>query len=189
MLTNKLNTQARILTALVLVLLIGALLLMQTFVALAAPPTQTPPAGNADVGKNLFTGANRFQSGMAPCIACHSIAGIGALGGGTLGPDLTQSFTRYGGDNGMAAILANIPFPTMKAVFGEDLVLNQEEQAEVRAFLEQASVAQRPTEAVWQLTGLAIVGVAIFLGLSHLVWRRRIHKVRQPMVTRQRARS
>jgi mono/diheme cytochrome c family protein len=157
------------------------------------PTTTAPPAiisaGDPDIGKSLFIGTSSFQSGMASCIACHSIAGIGALGGGTLGPDLTQSISKYGGSDGMAAILDNIPFPTMMAVFGDDLVLTPEEQANVRAFLEQASVAQRPVEAVWQLAGLALAGLAILLGLSHLIWRRRIHKIRQPMVARQKARS
>ena len=192
MIISRITTWARIFTTLVWLLLLGALLLVQPYGVLAAPPTQAPPAGDAAVGKNLFTGTSRFQSGMAPCIACHSIAGIGALGGGTLGPDLTDTYTRYGGDAGMTAILTNIPFPTMIAVFGDDLVLTPQEQADVKAFLEQAStvgLGQRPAEAIWQLTGLALVGVVILLGLSHLIWRRRIHKIRQPMVARQKARS
>jgi mono/diheme cytochrome c family protein len=150
----------------------------------ASAPVPASPKGDPAIGKNLFTGADRFRSGMAPCIACHSIAGIGALGGGTLGPDLTQSFTKYGGDDGMAAILANIPFPTMKAVFGDDLVLTPEEQADMRAFLEQASVAERPAETVWQLALLAAGGTVILLVVAHLVWRRRLGKVRRPMLTR-----
>ena len=47
------------------------------------------PAGNADTGKDLFTGVQRFANGGPPCMACHSTGGIGALGGGQLGPDFT----------------------------------------------------------------------------------------------------
>ena len=41
--------------------------------------------GNAETGKDLFTGAERFANGGPPCMACHSTGGIGALGGGRLG--------------------------------------------------------------------------------------------------------
>src|SRR6476646_10160995 len=50
--------------------------------------------GNADTGKELFTGVARFQNGGPPCMACHSTGGLGALGGGQLGPDLTTVATR-----------------------------------------------------------------------------------------------
>ena len=48
----------------------------------SAPAVQ----GNAETGKDLFTGVVRFQNGGPPCMACHSTGGIGALGGGSLGP-------------------------------------------------------------------------------------------------------
>ena len=41
-----------------------------------------PVQGNPQSGKELFTGVTRFANGGPPCMACHSVGGIGALGGG-----------------------------------------------------------------------------------------------------------
>ena len=79
-------------------------------------PTETTPtaaAGDAERGENLFTGSDRFEAGGPSCLSCHAVAGVGALGGGRLGPDLTGSFAKYGGAQGLDASLKTIPFPTM----------------------------------------------------------------------------
>lgn len=288
MLTNGFNAQARIIIALVLFLLMGVLLLVQAFVALAAPPSQTPEDGQAVfqqlctschtlgqgdlvgpdlegvttrreqewltrwllapdemlaqqdpiavemlarfnnipmpnfglsetdvanliayfetpnvnvstttvppqatistgdpvIGKNLFTGTSRFEAGGPPCLACHTTAGIGALGGGALGPDLTGAEVKLG------AALVTWPETVlpMRPIYAEK-ALTEDEKRHLLAFLKVAPLAQRSAEAIWLLIGLAVAGVAIFLGLSHLIWRKRIHKIRQPMVARQRTRG
>src|SRR5215471_7583751 len=64
----------------------------------ATEPASAPAVqGNPEIGKDLFTGVVRFQNGGPPCMACHSAGGIGALGGGQLGPDLTTLVARFGG--------------------------------------------------------------------------------------------
>ena len=85
----------------------------------AAPAAASAPApkGDAEAGKALFTGSVRFQNGGPPCMACHSTGGIGALGGGQLGPDLTTVATRFGGAAGVNGFIAGLPTPTMKAVW------------------------------------------------------------------------
>ncbi len=149
-------------------------------------PTPTPPAttlgGDPAVGKGLFMGTARFQNGGPPCMACHSVAGIGALGGGALGPDLTQALTRYGGAAGLTAFLTGVPTATMNSVWTRS-PMTPEERANVVAFLEQASVSQRPAGAVGQLAGLAAAGTVVVLGTAQLVWRRRLRAVRRPMVS------
>lgn len=151
--------------------------------ASAAQPGQAfaLPPGDPILGKNLFTGVIRFQNAGPPCMACHSIAGIGALGGGTLGPDLTEAYSRYGAA-GLVSVLANMPFPTMNPIFSKRL-LTPEEQAHLRAFLQQA-VAERPTQAVGQLALLAVAGLVVLLVLAHLIWRHRLTAVRRPLVGR-----
>jgi uncharacterized membrane protein YagU involved in acid resistance len=67
--------------------------------------------------------------------------------------------------------------------------LTEQERAHVIAFLQQATLEQRPVQVVWQLTGLAIAGMLVLLGLGHLVWRRRLTAVRRPMVARATQRS
>src|SRR3989337_709452 len=46
-------------------------------------------------GRALFTGARRLENGGPACMSCHSVAGLGALGGGALGPDLTLAYNKY----------------------------------------------------------------------------------------------
>jgi cytochrome c2 len=149
-----------------------------------APQAANAPAvkGNPEIGKDLFTGVVRFQNGGPPCMACHSVSGIGALGGGQLGPDLTEAVKRYGGASGLDAFVAGTPTPTMKAVWAQR-PLTPEDRANVVSFLAQAEVSQRPAQAIWQLVGLAALGVVILLTLAAFNWKHRLRfGVRGPMV-------
>jgi cytochrome c2 len=138
--------------------------------------------GDPEAGKELFTGLTRFANGGPPCMACHSVGGIGALGGGQLGPDLTEVASRYGGPTGLDAFVAGTPTPTMKAVWSPH-PLTTEERANVVSFLGQAGVTQRPAQAIWQLAGLAGLGLVILLAIAGLNWRNRLrYGVRIPMV-------
>ncbi len=149
--------------------------------AAAAAPA---PQGNPEAGKDLFTGVVRFQNGGPPCMACHSIGGIGALGGGQLGPDLTGVVGQLGGASGVNAFIAGTPTPTMKAVWSQRPLTDQE-RANIVAFLGQASVTQRPVQAIWQLAGLAVLGVVIGLAFATWWWRQRnSFGVRRPMVAK-----
>jgi hypothetical protein len=131
------------------------------------------------MGKALFTGATRFQNGGSPCIACHNIAGIGALGGGTLGPDLTQAFNKYG-EASLLSVLATLPFPSMASIY-DNRPLTPEEQVDLKAFLRVAS-AQQPTRSTGQLGLLALGGFLALMVLAQVVWRRRLRGVRRPLV-------
>ena len=142
-------------------------------------------AGNASHGRALFTGGSRLANGGPPCMSCHSIAGLGALGGGALGPDLTAAYNNYGGDSGMASLLDTMPTVTMNAVWTRQ-PLTAAEQDDLRAFLQEASIAERPPELVWQLALVAAAGTALLLVLAHFAWRKRLVSVRQAMVQRSR---
>ncbi len=146
--------------------------------AAGAPAVQ----GNPEIGKELFTGVARFANGGPPCMACHSVGGIGALGGGQLGPDLTEVVTRLGGAAGVDAFVAGTPTPTMKAVWSQH-PLTTEERASVVAFVGQAGVSERPAEAIWQLAGLASLGLVVLLAIAGLRWQNRLRNgVWRPMV-------
>jgi cytochrome c2 len=154
--------------------------------AQSSAETSSAPAvqGNPEVGRELFTGAVRFGDGGPPCMACHSTGGIGALGGGQLGPDLTTVVARFGGASAVDAFVAGTPTPTMKAVWSKH-PLTTEERANVVAFLGQVGVSQRPTEAIWQLGGLAVLGAVILLVIAGVRWQSRsTFGVRRPMVAR-----
>lgn len=151
-----------------------------------APQAASAPAvkGNPEIGKDLFTGVVRFANGGPPCMACHSVSGIGALGGGQLGPDLTEVVKRYGGASAVDAFVAGTPTPTMKAVWGQR-PLTAQDRANVVSFLAQAEVSQRPAQAIWQLAGLAALGVVILLTIAAFRWNYRLRfGVRGPMVAR-----
>jgi cytochrome c2 len=138
--------------------------------------------GDPEAGKEFFTGLTRFANGGPPCMACHSVGGIGALGGGQLGPDLTDVASRYGGPTGLDAFVAGTPTPTMRAVWSQH-PLTTEERANVVSFLGQAGVTQRPVQAIWQLAGLAALGLVILLVIAGLRWQNRLRfGVRRPMV-------
>jgi cytochrome c2 len=148
--------------------------------ATSAPALQ----GDPQMGKDLFTGVVRFANGGPPCMACHSVSGIGALGGGQLGPDLTEVLARYGGATALNAFIAGTPTPTMKAVWSQHPLADQE-RANVVTFLGQAEVSQRPAEAIWQIAGVAVLGFVILLAIGAWNWRGRLRfGVRRPMVAK-----
>lgn len=141
----------------------------------AAADLFAPMGGDSSIGKALFTGARRFQSGGPACMACHSTAALGPLGGGALGPDLTQVYDRYG-EKSLASILNTLPFPTMRPVY-QDKPLTAEEQAHLLAFFRQAA-GERPSGPSGVPIALGGLGAAVLLGLAGLVWRRRLTGVR-----------
>jgi mono/diheme cytochrome c family protein len=52
--------------------------------------------GEIDSGQALFQGAARLARGGIACGSCHGVHAPNASAGGTLGPDLTRVYTRYG---------------------------------------------------------------------------------------------
>lgn len=111
------------------------------------------------------------------------MAGVGALGGGQLGPDLTGAFAKYGGEKGLQGVLEAVAFPTMAPIFTRK-PLSAGERADLVAFLESAANDQRPGRQAGKLVGLSM-GVASLVALLALViWRRRLYGVRRSLVDR-----
>lgn len=149
----------------------------------AAPAAAPLPPGDGAAGRELFVGGARFQNGGPPCMSCHSISGIGALGGGTLGPDLTNAYKDLGGDNGIASFLASAPTPTMSAVWSKQPMTPQE-IANLTAFIKEGAVAERPLDAIGKLALMAAIGLVIIVLIGAMYWRRRLLGVRIPLVYR-----
>lgn len=146
----------------------------------AAAPQQAL-AGDPAAGHALFTGNQPFENGGPSCMACHSVSGIGALGGGALGPDLTGVVKRYGGAAGLSAFLNGLPTPTMQAVWARQ-PLTAQEQADLVAFLQRVSIQERPPQVLAQLLGLSLGGVALLVGVGAANWRKRLTGVRRRMI-------
>lgn len=150
----------------------------------SSPSSQSPspvPQGDPLIGKELFIGDVRFQNGGPACIACHSAGGIGSLGGGKLGPNLSTTFQKSG-PAGTRAVLTSLPFPTMKAVWSDHPITPQEQENLV-AFL-QTSLAQRSASAVDDLVAVVLQFAGLLFLLTALLFLRRLTSVRRAMVKR-----
>lgn len=144
--------------------------------AQAIPSSVETLPGDAIAGRALFIGSIPFKNGGSSCIACHYIAGI--TEGGTLGPDLTPAYGKYG-EAGIASVLASIPFPTMYPIYGNH-PLTLQEQADLKAFLQQ-SAPEQPSQILSLLVVVSLVGMVGLLLLSHFIWRNRLSSVRDSL--------
>jgi cytochrome c2 len=96
------------------------------------------------LGEELFLGGIALASGRTACIACHTVARRGALGG-TLGPDLTHAYAKYR-DRGLYQYLLRPCLPRAPLANGRPALTSAESLA-LRAFL-RASDAVRHTMAL-----------------------------------------
>ncbi len=142
------------------------------------------PQGSPSVGRDLFTGGIRLQNGGPACASCHSIASIPFPNGGTMGPDLTRSYTKFGPD-GMAAILETLFFPTMVPVFNTR-ALTSTEQLHLAAFFRTVASSPPPSGLTLQLGAIALVVFLVLFVLTWLVGRRRVLSVRRSLLERSR---
>lgn len=133
-------------------------------------------------GARLFEGTIPFRNGGPACGACHTAAGATFPNGGTLGPDLTTAFARYGPD-AMQTIIASLFFPTMMPVF-QNRLLTPAEQADLLAFFAQSSKAAGPPNVAPALDITSIAVAIVLFGLTALLWRRRTAGVRRALVAR-----
>lgn len=151
-----------------------------------AKESETPPAAEQVVrGKELVLGSKPLANGGPPCISCHTLAGLGALGGGRLGPDLTGLSTRLGGRKNLAAWLSTPPTPVMQAVF-KARPLTADEIGALAAYFDSVSKETAPAHASARGTFLLIGfgGSLVGLALFEAFWRKRFRAVRRPLVAR-----
>ena len=150
---------------------------------LICPLAEVKAAGNPSRGEALFVGRVAFENGGSPCLACHSLTGVGISDGASFGPDLSSMYEDYGAE-GVAGVLESLEFPSMEAIYA-DRPLSETEQADLVAYFEQtASLSATPDNS--KLAMLVILGVAIILAFTFLIGKRRMQAVRQPLVERQR---
>jgi cytochrome c2 len=146
-----------------------------------ADPSAVPAAvvenalkGSAAAGRQLFNGGLPLANGGPACIACHSAAAAGVLGGGTLGPDLTNVAARLG-EPGLSASLQNIAFPTMASFFTAQ-PLTPQETADLVAYLKQVNAqvpAAQPAANMlntYTILGIGLAGCAVLFLVLLVFW-------------------
>ena len=152
-------------------------------------PVTTPRAqllaGDPQNGSDIFLGNVHLKNGAPFCIGCHNIDGLGLLGGGTLGPDLTDSYSIYG-DAGLEGILSNLPFLTMRPVYANN-GFSEQEKADLRAFMKSVSGAPQVNREL-EVIGISLAGFLAIMLVFTIVWRNRLRSVRRQLVERSRSR-
>ncbi|MCZ2147785.1 MAG: cytochrome c [Bryobacterales bacterium] len=144
---------------------------------------QTGAPASVETGKALFTGTVRFANGGPACASCHNAAGIRFPGGGSMGPDLTGVYARFGPD-GLNSSLETLYFPAMTPIYGYR-PLTQDERQNLFAFFQSISRKQEESSTP-AVGGLALAGLAILLAATAVAGRRRLKPVRQRLVERAR---
>jgi hypothetical protein len=154
----------------------------------ASPGISDRPFTVADVavGKQLFLGEEPLANSGPACVSCHTLGTITGLGGGRLGPDLTNAFDHLGGRSGLGAWLSAPPTPTMQAIFGKR-PLQPEEILPLLAVIDDANNRSQPANqsAIWKFFAFGFSGMLIGLALLQLAWRGRIRSVRRSIVRAQ----
>lgn len=140
--------------------------------------------GNAENGRKLFMGYTHLEHEGPPCMGCHSVGENGILGGGALGPNLTNISTERSDDEiiGVLSNTGSVISPVMQPIYGVD-PLTAEEQADLLAFM-KASAGEPETDRELLVLGVSIlltVGAAVVLGF---VYRNRLRSVRRALVNK-----
>ena len=134
-------------------------------------------------GRDIFLGPHRMKAGGTACISCHSMYDTPALGGGRLGPDLTNIYERLKGRKQLSAWLQAPGTETMQPIFKNHPLAEDEIHALVAYF--ESTTAEKPADSsggrvTFLLSGLVAAVVGIFF--LDTVWKRRFHSVRRALV-------
>lgn len=120
-------------------------------------------------GKALFTGQTPFAKGGAPCIACHRISSPGIEGGNLAVSNLSASFEKMG-EKGMRGALKALKFPTMKKIY-ENRPLAEDEIKSLIAFYKDAAINKGATSTSFFPAYGAGAFIAFLVGL--ILYKRR----------------
>ena len=143
-------------------------------------------ANDVETGRMLFIGRRSLKNGGPSCISCHAVHGLGALGGGTLAPDLTTVFERYEGRKALSVWLSAPATPTMQSVFRNSAIEGDEILPLVAYF--QQTLQRNPEDTATSRLNFVLLGLGgtiVVLGLFDVLWKGRFKSVRRTLVHRQ----
>ncbi|HBR86328.1 MAG TPA: hypothetical protein DEA65_00590 [Candidatus Marinimicrobia bacterium] len=135
------------------------------------------------IGNALFIGTKRLKNKGPSCIGCHEIAGEGFLGGGLLGPDLTEAYGRLGGKTAVAAWLSNPSSEIMSPIY-KKYPIDENEVLPLLAYLKNKAEGKDIVSDAHDFNFMifGFIGLALCLVLFDLAWGNRLRAVRKPMV-------
>ena len=141
-------------------------------------------AQDVETGMRIFKGLEPLANGGPPCISCHTVRGLGLLGGGRLGVDLTKVSERVGGRTPLSAWLVSPATTTMQPVFKQH-PMEPEEILSLVAFFEDSANEVGDDNSVAPLTFflIGLGGMVLVLGLFDSLWKNRFRAVRRPLVS------
>lgn len=151
-------------------------------VAIDSKPASAATPADIQKGRDLFTGKIALSAGGASCISCHAAGDIGSLGGGTLGLNLTQAYSKYE-DKGLSKALKKPGFRIMKDYYA-DKPLTDDEAFALKAFLYDVDrTGTQGGNHQKKFLFLGVGGTVIMLGAADFIWRRRRRKSAKPWRT------
>ena len=101
----------------------------------AVRPTSMAGVKDITLGRDLFFGRRNMSSGIAACSSCHTIQDPQGTAGGSLGPDLTEVYSRYQ-EKGLSQFLERDCFPRLPAA--RLRAVTSDESFLIRAYLRSA---------------------------------------------------
>lgn len=150
--------------------------------AASAIPEGPFSAEQIEKGRELFVGYRPLVKGGAACLSCHNVQGLTPIGGGMLGPDLTQVWGKLQERKGLAAWLSSPPTPTMQPIYKKHPITD-DEILHLIAFLEHVKEGrEEATAARFHFFLLGLAGTGAGFVLFDFLWRRRFRAVRRPLV-------
>lgn len=138
--------------------------------------------GDVENGRALFMGYTHFENDGPPCMGCHNVGGNGLLGGGALGPDLTN-ITEEREQSDILSVITNYGWPVspvMQPIY-TDHPLTGKEQADLIAFL-NSSVGEPEADREPVVIGISLAGFAAATAGLGFVYRGRLRGVRRSLV-------
>ncbi|RMD92752.1 MAG: hypothetical protein D6813_05365 [Calditrichaeota bacterium] len=155
----------------------------KTFVPSAGKLVREPRPEDVPLGVKLFNGEIPFKDRAPHCISCHSVNGVGFLGGGTLGPDLTKASVKFS-DAELVNILQNPTFPSMSVAFAGHHFDDEELVRLVALFRDAQKREPTPSDVKGRIVWIGVLGLVFFLLLMNKLWQNRLKGVRRTLVGR-----
>lgn len=143
------------------------------------------PFSESDIqlGKAIFLGEVRLANGGPSCLSCHTAGGLGGLGGGRLGPDLTRVYERLQGRKNLASWLLAPATETMQPVYAGATLTNEEILPLVAYLEEEARTGKEDSttaQVIFLLLGLG--GAVVAFVAADSIWSGRLRGVRRALV-------